>query len=103
MSECNKIQVYDQDGKYIRGCSDFKELPVYQTKLLKISLKSPGVDDQYDIPRLPDNYPSLFCENIRNFNWILNPWSMINTHISAECGIIFLPGNSARSATGSIP
>lgn len=60
LDECKKYEVRDEHGLYIRGRSDFQEVPVYQTKWLKFGLDKMGLPDPYSIPMIPDNYSSLF-------------------------------------------
>jgi hypothetical protein len=60
LKEVEKYEVRDEYGFYIKGRSDFHETPVYQTKWLKFGLKSLGLEDNYNIPMVQDNYASLF-------------------------------------------
>jgi hypothetical protein len=47
-------------GTYIIGRTDFSEHPVYQTKWLKVGLKSLGLQDPFVVPVILDSYASLF-------------------------------------------
>ena len=60
LREVKKYEVTAPGMKYVSGRSDFQEVPVYQTKWLKFGLKALELDDPYSIPRVPDNYSSLF-------------------------------------------
>ena len=60
LAEVPKYEVKDNNGKYIKGRSDFHEAPVYQTKWLKFGLHALGIEDSYTIPNIQDNYSSLF-------------------------------------------
>ena len=60
LAEISKYEVTDTNGKYIKGPSDFHEVPVYQTKWLKFGLNALGIEDPYIIPKIKDNYSSLF-------------------------------------------
>lgn len=60
MEEVKKYERNDGQGKYIIGRSDFHEAPVYQTKFLKWGLKKIGLQDEYIIPEVDDDYSSLF-------------------------------------------
>lgn len=41
-----------EKGKYIEGRSDFAPRPAYQTKWAKFGLRSLGLDDPYEVPRV---------------------------------------------------
>lgn len=60
LAEIPKYEVRDKNGRYIKGRSDFHEVPAYQTKWLKLGLRSLGIDDPYSIPQVQDNYSALF-------------------------------------------
>ena len=60
LAEILKYEVRDNNGRYIKGRSDFHEAPAYQTKWLKLGLRSLGIDDPYSIPQVQDNYSALF-------------------------------------------
>ena len=60
LNELSKFEVSDSKGAYIKGRSDFAERPVYQTKWLKMGLKSLKLEDKYIIPSVQDSYSSLF-------------------------------------------
>jgi len=60
LSELPKYEVSDSNGKYIKGRTDFHETPVYQTKWLKFGLRSLNMEDSYSVPKIQDNYSSLF-------------------------------------------
>jgi hypothetical protein len=60
LKEVNKFEVKEKSGTYIKGRSDFHEVPVYQTKWLKYGLKSMKIPDKYIIPDIADNYSALF-------------------------------------------
>jgi DUF1680 family protein len=60
LAEIQKYEVNDSHGRYIKGRSDFHEAPVYQTKWLKFGLHSLGIKESYTIPKIQDNYSSLF-------------------------------------------
>ncbi|HTL18141.1 MAG TPA: hypothetical protein VL793_12965 [Patescibacteria group bacterium] len=60
LEDISRVYVNDGQRKYIRGRSDFHEAPGYETKWLKFGLRSMGMDDPYSVPRLRDDYSSLF-------------------------------------------
>lgn len=60
LEEVRRFETSDQDGKYIKGLSDFHETPVYQTKWLKFGLKALHLPDDYTIPKINDDYSALF-------------------------------------------
>ena len=60
LQEAKEFEVRDENGLYIKGLSDFHETPVYQTKWIKYGLKLLAVDDPYSVPKVPDNYSTLF-------------------------------------------
>ncbi|MDD6211360.1 MAG: hypothetical protein PUB21_12250 [Bacteroidales bacterium] len=60
LKETKKYEKTNAQGKYIQGRSDFHETPVYQTKFLKWGLKQLGLEDDYIIPEIEDDYASLF-------------------------------------------
>lgn len=60
LEEAKRFEIVGQSGKYIKGMSDFHEVPVYQTKWLKFGLKSLKLPDDYTIPELKDDYSALF-------------------------------------------
>ena len=66
LEELHKLEVRGQDGRFIKGRSDFSEHPVYQTKWTKYGLRALGLDDPYVIPRLADSYSSLFWMDWRD-------------------------------------
>jgi hypothetical protein len=72
LEEIPKWQVEDHKSKYIRGRSDFQEVPVYQTKWLIYGLNQLDIDHGFSIPLIPDRYSSLF--------W----WDYKDYHISGE-------------------
>jgi hypothetical protein len=47
-------------GKHIEGRTDFAARPVYQTKWAKFGLNSLGLDDPYTVPKVKDEYATLF-------------------------------------------
>jgi len=49
-----------QKGTHMDGLTDFSKHPVYQTKWLKLGLRSPGLEDPYKIPEVFDSYSALF-------------------------------------------
>jgi len=65
LAEVKKKEITASGIRYITGRSDFQEVPVYQTKWLKFGLKKLGLEDPYAIPRMPDNYSSLFWLDYR--------------------------------------
>ena len=60
LAEIPKYEVKENNTRYIKGRSDFHEAPAYQTKWLKLGLRSLGIDDPYSIPQVQDNYSALF-------------------------------------------
>jgi len=60
LEEAKRFEIVTPTGKYIRGMSDFHEVPVYQTKWLKFGLKSLKLPDDYIIPQSEDDYSALF-------------------------------------------
>jgi len=60
LAEVQKFEVNDIKGKYIKGRSDFHSAPVYQTKWLKYGLHALYIEESYSIPKVQDNYSSLF-------------------------------------------
>lgn len=60
IEETRKYEVSGIKGIYIKGRSDFHEVPVYQTKWLKFGLKALGLTDHYSIPEVKDDYSALF-------------------------------------------
>ncbi len=60
LEEVKEFEVEDENGLYIKGLSDFHETPVYQTKWMKYGLQSLGINDPYAIPKIQDDYSSLF-------------------------------------------
>jgi hypothetical protein len=53
-------------GRHIVGNTDGSEKPVYQTKWLKVGLKSLCLDDPLRIPSVFDPYSALFWMDYRN-------------------------------------
>lgn len=49
-----------REGRHITGKTDGQERPVYQTKWLKMGLRSIGLPDPYVIPEAKDVYSALF-------------------------------------------
>lgn len=60
LNEVKRFEVTSDEGKFIKGRSDFHETPVYQTKWLKFGLKSLYLPDDYIIPAVKDDYSALF-------------------------------------------
>jgi hypothetical protein len=61
LNEALHYEQTNSSGTYIKGRSDFHEVPAYQTKWLKYGIKCLGLDDKYTIPlNVDDNYSSLF-------------------------------------------
>jgi hypothetical protein len=61
LNETTKYEIKDGNGLYIKGRSDFHEVPAYQTKWLKFGLKNLKLPDPYVIPgNVEDNYSALF-------------------------------------------
>jgi hypothetical protein len=60
LKEAGKFEVTDSNGKYIKGKTDYHEVPVYQTKWLKFGLKAFNLTDDYSIPQIEDDYSALF-------------------------------------------
>jgi DUF1680 family protein len=60
LAEIPKYEVTDSNGTYIKGRSDFHETPVYQTKWLKYGLHALSIEDSYTIPKIQDDYSTLF-------------------------------------------
>jgi len=52
-------------GRSIIGLTDHTEHPVYQTKWLKFGLRSLGLEDPYEIPKVFDEYSTLFWMDYR--------------------------------------
>jgi len=52
-------------GDHIVGITDGAEHPVYQTKWLKLGLRSLGLEDPYRIPDAYDSYSALFWMDYR--------------------------------------
>jgi len=52
-------------GSHIEGMTDFAVRPVYQTKWLKLGLKSLGLPDPYVIPDVLDEYSDMFWMDFR--------------------------------------
>jgi hypothetical protein len=52
--------------RHIVGRTDGAEHPVYQTKWLKLGLKTLGLDDPFRIPAVFDSYSSLFWMDYRS-------------------------------------
>ena len=69
LKEIAKYEVHTREGVYIRGRSDFHETPVYQTKWLKYGLKSLGLNEEYIIPTVQDDYSSLFWWDYKETYW----------------------------------
>jgi hypothetical protein len=67
MEEASKYEVKDGYQKYIKGRTDFHEAPVYQSKWLKFGLKRLGMNDEYSIPYIEDNYSALFWWDFRSY------------------------------------
>ncbi len=67
MEEARKIEVKENSGKYIKGKTDYHEAPVYQNKWLKFGLKKLGMNDEYSIPYVEDNYSALFWWDYRSY------------------------------------
>ncbi|NJK94271.1 MAG: hypothetical protein HC905_04410 [Bacteroidales bacterium] len=67
MEEAKKYEVKDGYSKYIKGRTDFHEVPVYQTKWLKFGIKRLGMEDEYTIPFMEDNYSALFWWDFRSY------------------------------------
>ena len=68
LNEIPRWEVDDHDAKYIRGRSDFQEVPVYQTKWLIYGLDKLEIEHNYSIPVIPDNYSSLFWWDYKGFH-----------------------------------
>jgi hypothetical protein len=49
-----------ETGKHIEGRTDFAAHPVYQTKWAKFGLRALGLDDPYTVPKVKDDYATLF-------------------------------------------
>ena len=60
------LEKNDEHGKYISGRSDFQSLPVYQTKWLKLGLRAMKMEDNYQVPPIPDSYSSLFWMDFKD-------------------------------------
>jgi hypothetical protein len=67
LEEAKRFEITDSNGTYIKGSSDFHEVPVYQTKWLKFGLKSLHLPDKYSIPRVEDDYSALFWWDYKDF------------------------------------
>lgn len=68
LNELPKWEVSDHNAKYIKGRSDFQEVPVYQTKWLIYGLDKLEIEHDYSIPVIPDNYSSLFWWDYKEFH-----------------------------------
>jgi hypothetical protein len=75
MNEIPKWQVEDRNVKYIKGRSDFQEVPVYQTKWLIYGLEKLGIDHNLSIPLIPDAYSSLFWWDFKEFHVKGDEWA----------------------------
>ena len=51
---------------HIAGITDGAEHAVYQTKWLKFGLRSLGLDDPYEVPRVFDSYSALFWMDFKD-------------------------------------
>jgi hypothetical protein len=92
MEEAEKYEIRCTEGKYIKGKSDFHEVPVYQTKWLKYGLKTMHMKDDYIIPDIQDDYSALFWWDYRDHykpgtkdacdkvNWPYLGWACDNFH-----------------------
>jgi hypothetical protein len=67
LEEVKKYEVQDKGGKYIKGRSDFHEVPVYQTKWLKFGLKALNLPDDYTIPLVEDDYSALVWWDYKDY------------------------------------
>jgi len=65
LKEILHYEVRSGQEVYICGRSDFHEVPAYQTKWLKYGLLSLGLPDHYTIPKVQDDYASLFWWHYR--------------------------------------
>jgi len=74
IDELPEYEVNDENGKYILGRSDFSEVPVYQTKWLIYGLDKLGIQHDYQIPDISDNYSSLFWWDYRDIHTKGNEW-----------------------------
>ena len=72
LNEIPRWEIKDNGIRYIRGRSDFQEVPVYQTKWLIYGLDRLGIEHNFSIPRVPDNYSSLFWWDYKNFHIEVN-------------------------------
>ena len=68
LNELPRWEVEDHNAKYIKGRSDFQEVPVYQTKWLIYGLDKLEIEHNYSIPVIPDNYSSLFWWDYKGFH-----------------------------------
>jgi hypothetical protein len=60
VDEARRHEAGNPGMKYIKGRSDFHEVPVYQTKWMKFGLAAMNMPDEYVIPALQDDYSALF-------------------------------------------
>ena len=74
MDELKRWEQVEDGERYIKGRSDFQEVPVYQTKWLKYGLKKLNMQDTYAIPLIADNYSSLFWWDYKDRHLEGNSW-----------------------------
>jgi hypothetical protein len=74
LQEIPRFEVRDDYGHYIKGRSDFQEVPVYQTKWLIYGLDQLGLKHEFNVPLFQDNYSSLF--------W----WDYQDQHVRSDAG-----------------
>jgi hypothetical protein len=75
LKEIPRWLVEDNGAKYIKGRSDFQEVPVYQTKWLIYGLDKLEIVHDYSIPDIPDNYSSLFWWAYKEYHKKGNEWT----------------------------
>ena len=64
-----------REGKHIIGKTDFGLHPVYQTKWLKLGVRSIGLPDYYEIPKVKDSYSALFWMDYKDQHVPTEPFS----------------------------
>ena len=74
LEEAKRWEHTHQGQLYLRGRTDFSEMPVYQTKWMKYGLKSLGLPDPYEIPDIDCQYSSLFWWDYKNIHKPVEEW-----------------------------
>jgi len=66
LAESARFEAVGEQGRFIKGRSDFAEHPVYQTKWMKYGLRAVGLPDPYTVPAVPDSYSALFWMDFKD-------------------------------------